>query len=121
MFRYAESTKDFVLTLEGDKLNTLKWYMYVDASFSVHEDMKSHTGAMLSLGKGCVYASPNKHKINANSSTHAMGPALIYQENQSAIKLEINGRASSGKKTRHIEIRYFFIADVVAQEKAKVV
>ena len=50
-----------------------------------------------------------------------MGPALIYQDNQSAIKLEINGRASSGKKTRHIEIRYFFIADVVSQGNAKVV
>lgn len=144
VFRYAESTKDLVLTLEGDKLNTLKWY--VDASFAVHDDMKSHTGAMLSLGKGCVYASSTKHKINANSSTHAelvsvsdmlpqmlwtknfieaqgydMGPALIYQDNQSAIKLEINGRASSGKKTRHIEIRYFFVADVVSQGNAKVV
>ena len=49
-----------------------------------------------------------------------VGPATIYQDNQSAIKLEINGRGSSGKKTRHIDIRYFFIADVAAQGKARV-
>ena len=34
---------------------------------------------------------------------------VVYQDNQSAILLEKNGRRSSGKKTRHIEIRYFFI------------
>ena len=31
----------------------------------------------------------------------------------SAILLEKNGRASSGKRTRHINIRYFFVADRV--------
>ena len=32
---------------------------------------------------------------------------ILYQENQSSIKLEKNGRESSGKRTRNINIRYF--------------
>jgi hypothetical protein len=39
--------------------------------------------------------------------------AKIYQYNQSTILLAKNGRASSGKMTRHINIRYFFVADRV--------
>ena len=35
----------------------------------------------------------------------------MYQDNQSAILLEKNGRASSSKKTKHLNIRYFFITD----------
>jgi hypothetical protein len=35
----------------------------------------------------------------------------VYQDNQSAILLEKNGCASSGKRTcHHINIRYFFVA-----------
>ena len=37
-------------------------------------------------------------------------PATIYQDNEAAIKLCENGLASS-KRTRHIDIRYFFIQD----------
>jgi hypothetical protein len=34
---------------------------------------------------------------------------VVYQDNQSSILLEKHGRASSGKRTRHINIRYFFV------------
>ena len=36
---------------------------------------------------------------------------VIYQDNKSAILLEENGRASSSKRTRHINIRYYFVTD----------
>ena len=35
------------------------------------------------------------------------------QDNKSSILLETNGKASSGKRMRHINIRYFFITDCV--------
>ena len=38
---------------------------------------------------------------------------VLYQDNQSSIRLENNGKASSGKRTRTINIRYFFVADNV--------
>jgi hypothetical protein len=38
---------------------------------------------------------------------------VVYQDNQSAILLEKNGKASSGRCTRHLDIRYFFVTDPV--------
>ena len=45
---------------------------------------------------------------------------IIYQENQSAIKLEKNGRQSSSKRKRHIKIRYYFITDRIMKQEADV-
>ena len=45
---------------------------------------------------------------------------VIYQDNQSAMLLERNGHKSSGKKTRHLDIRYYFITDQIGQEKIRV-
>lgn len=41
-----------------------------------------------------------------------MGPAVLYQDNLSAIKLAENG-ASSAERTRHIAIRFFWLKDRV--------
>jgi hypothetical protein len=38
---------------------------------------------------------------------------VLFQDNKSAILLEKNGKASSSKRTKHINIRYFFITDRV--------
>ena len=35
----------------------------------------------------------------------------MYQDNQSTILLENNGKKSSSKRIRHINIRYYFITD----------
>ena len=37
----------------------------------------------------------------------------LYQDNKSAILLEENGRDSSSKCTKHINVQYFFIKDEV--------
>jgi hypothetical protein len=37
----------------------------------------------------------------------------IYQDNTSAILLETNGRESSSKRTRHINVRYYYIKDCI--------
>ena len=41
-----------------------------------------------------------------------MQPSRVHQDNLSSMLLETNGRGSSGKRTRHMNIRYFFVADV---------
>jgi len=122
--------------LEADSLSVFKWW--VDASFAVHPDMKSHTGATMSLGKGSVVSMSNKQKLNTRSSTEAelvgvddamprilwtryfmkaqgydTNPSTLFQDNQSTILLANNGTASSSKRTRHIDIRYYFITDRV--------
>ena len=45
---------------------------------------------------------------------------IILQDNMSSILLENNGKASSGKQTRHMNIRYFGITDRVNKKEAKI-
>ena len=45
---------------------------------------------------------------------------IVYQENLSAMRLENNGRASSGKKTRHINLRYFFVTNRIVKGDLRV-
>jgi len=52
---------------------------------------------------------------------HELPNNVFYQDNQSAIRLEKNGRASCGQKSRHIDIRYFFMKDRFESEKISVV
>ena len=40
-------------------------------------------------------------------------PYKLHQDNNIAKLLEMNGRVSSSKRTRHMNTRYFFVADVV--------
>jgi hypothetical protein len=37
----------------------------------VHQDMRSHTGGTMSLGKGSVYSTSTCQKLNTKSSTEA--------------------------------------------------
>ena len=138
--RYLRRTKHYPLTLEADSLSSIKWW--VDASYGVHPDLRSHTGGTMSLGKGSVYSSSIRQKLNTRSSTEAelvgvndmMGLILwtrnfieaqeykvqdntLYQDNQSAILLEKNGQRSSSKRTRHLEVRYFFVTDNVKRKR----
>jgi hypothetical protein len=45
---------------------------------------------------------------------------VLYEDNKSSILLETNGRGSSSKRTRHIAIRYFFIADRVKSKEIRI-
>ena len=45
---------------------------------------------------------------------------VLLQDNQSSIRLETNGRASAGKRSRHINIRYFFTADQVKKGRVSI-
>jgi hypothetical protein len=45
---------------------------------------------------------------------------VVYQDNQSAMLLEKNGRASSGRRTRHIDICYFFVTDWVKHGELRI-
>jgi len=137
MIKYLHSTKDLELTLEADKGDIILSKWYPDGAFAVHQDFKSHTGAILTLGKGAVNTISAKQKLNTRSSTEAElvgaddivtqavwtrnflleqgyeSSTTVYQDNTSAILLEKNGMESSSKRTRHINIRYYFIKDCI--------
>ena len=42
---------------------------------------------------------------------YAINDPIVHQDNKSTILLAENGRASCSKRTRHLNIRYFFITD----------
>jgi hypothetical protein len=125
-----------VLCLSADKLNIVKWW--VDASYGVIP--AESCPWVLAL-----HTPPqNKQNLNTKTSTEAglVGiddvlpqalwkkyfleaqgygmTTIINQDNQSTIKLTDNGKASSGRGTRHINIRYFFITDRIACKEVAV-
>ena len=57
------------LRLGTDDIRKMK--TWVDASHAVHKDMRSHTGGVVSFGRGAAMSKSSKHKLNAKSSTEA--------------------------------------------------
>jgi hypothetical protein len=131
-----------ILSVNGSGI--LKWW--VDASFAVHPNMHGHSGGGLSLGRGFPIVSSTKQKLNTQNSTettimgagdfmpaiccthhfmkaqgYAVKDNVLFQDNKSSILLENNGKASSSKRTKHINIRYLFITDRVRKVEVSVV
>ncbi len=129
-----DHARTLVLGAKNDGL--LMWY--VDASFAVHPNIWGHTGGGLTMGRGFPISVSTKQKLNTRSSTKSelvgindMMPIILWtryfllsqgygvvenlllQDNRSSILLERNRRASSCKRTRHVNIQYFFISDQV--------
>jgi hypothetical protein len=69
VLRYINCTQDMGMCSEaGSGITVLA---YVDASFAVHEDYKSHTGGVISLCKGPLFVKSAKQKLMSKSSTEA--------------------------------------------------
>ena len=106
----------------------------MDALFAVHTNMREHSGGGLSLGRRFSIASSTKQKLNTRSSTetelvgadkfmpaicwtqyflkaqgYSISDNVLFQDKKISILLEKNGKASSSKRTKHINIRYVFI------------
>ena len=134
---YVKCTIRMTLILSTYNLNTIKWW--VDVSYASHDDMRGHTGAMMSLGFGSVLRISQKKKLNTKRSTEAeligaddalpqmlwtkylieaqrygIDENIMYRDSLSSMLLETNGKKSSTKKKKHIKVRYFFIKDWVA-------
>ena len=95
----------------------------------------------MSFGTGALVCKSSKQILNTKSSTEAelVGASdylphtiwvkmflgaqgydvhtnILEQDNESAIRSEKNGRTSVGPKSRHINIRHFWLKDRVASE-----
>ena len=99
------------------------------------------------MGKGFTIIVSKAHRLNVRSSTEgeivsvddclslflwsrefmiAQGQGygcnrnIILQDNMSSVLLENNGKASSGKRTRHMNIRFFNITNWVEKKEVKI-
>jgi hypothetical protein len=110
-----------------------KLYTWVDAScYAIHHDMRGHTGGAMSFGTGIIHGKASKQRLNTKSSTetevvrasnylpynmwmqhfmeaqgYTLDENMYYQDNQSAMCMEKNGRNLCTGNSRHIHIRFF--------------
>jgi hypothetical protein len=131
LMEYLKGDRDKPLILGASNEGMLMWY--VDASFAVHPKLGRHTSGGLTMRRGFPISVSTKPKFNTKSLIESklvgiddMMPIILWtrhfllsqgygvienlwlQDNESSILLERNGKASSGKRTRHINIGYFF-------------
>ena len=99
------------LVLGKDDTDTMRWW--IDALYTVHPNMRGHTGATMTMGNGSVYSSSWKQKMVTRSSTESevvrvydvlpqilwakmfledqgvnIKETVIYQDNMSSMLLE---------------------------------
>jgi hypothetical protein len=67
VLEYLNGTIDDKRIIGADSLFQMK--TWVDASYAVHADMKSHTGEVVSFGIGALMGKSSKQKLNVKSST----------------------------------------------------
>ena len=142
LLRYVNATKERGIVLRiGEEGVNVK--VYIDAAYGVHADGKSHTGSCVAVGDvGPVHCKSSKQTIVSKSSTEAelialsdsanqalhlrnflieqgytSNPVTVYQDNMSCMALMERGR-SGAEKTRHIDIRYFWLKERVTAGEA---
>jgi hypothetical protein len=142
VLKYLNGFPSLGITLEA--LAPSSSLAYIDASYGVHQDAKSHSGLIITLGSGPIMTKSTKQKIVTKSSTEAelvaqsdfasealacqeflryqgepVGPAVIFQDNMSTIAMIENGMSRSDR-TRHINIRYFWTKEQMDEGKLAV-
>ena len=134
LIQYLRHTLHICLVLGKDDTDVVCWW--IDASYTVHPDMRGHRGATMSLGNGSVFSGSWKQKLVTRSSTESevvgvfdvlpqvlwtkkfledqgveVKETILYQDNMSSMLLEQNGWQSSTKRTKHMDIRYFYVRE----------
>jgi hypothetical protein len=101
---YLQGTAEITFTLTCEKLDKLTWF--IDGSYASHMDMRGQSGGVLMTGNCAVLFKSCKQKVNTRSSTEA-------EDNRSTMLLMKNGKLSSGKRTKHLDVRYFYVKDLL--------
>jgi hypothetical protein len=138
---YLMKTQHLTLQLCCHNIQELTVTTYIDASYGIHPDGKSHTGMAVTVGGGCIIAKSTKQKIVTKSSTEA---ELVALSDQAGVGMElgkmiyhqifggndpsktipvillqdnlstmalINNGKPTHDATKHIPIRYFWVKE----------
>ena len=141
---YLHCTKELKLRFRiGECVDLL---CYVDASHAVHDDYKSHTGVVVTTsGRSVVHFRSTKQSTSGVSSTeselisvsealpqiiyikefleeilNSSVPATLMQDSTSTTRLIESGKPLS-ERTRHINIRFFYVHQYVSDGILKIV
>ncbi|CAJ1965740.1 unnamed protein product [Cylindrotheca closterium] len=144
VLQYLKGSIDLTRIIGGDNIRRMQ--AWVDVSYGIHDDCKSHTGGCISFGWGVISTMCKKQGLNVKSSTEGevvgvsdflpnmiwvrmfleqqgfeLEKNTLYQDNQSAMKILLNGKKSAGKRSKHIDNRFYFIKDRLLSEGIDVV
>ena len=149
LLAYLYRVKDQALILRisapnSSQLSSPTITAYVDMAYGVYPDMKSVTGILIKVGSASVFWKSSKQKVVTKSTTEGelvavsdalsqilwtkeflqclgcdWGPVEIFQDNKSTIALANKGRSTS-ERTRHINVRYFFVHQFIESNEVKI-
>ena len=122
-----------------------KMQTFIDSSHAVHENMRGHTGGVTTFGTGVLGVKSSKQKMNSRSSmeTEVIGNSeylpcniwfeyfmgaqgynltsnILWQDNEAAERMAKGGRLACSSKSKHIDVKFFWIHDRVKQGKIDV-
>jgi hypothetical protein len=130
---WVKKTKADVRIIGADDL--LNMIVMIDSAHAVHNDMRGHTGGITSFGTGIIDQKSSKQKMNTRSSTETehvgtseflpksvffelfMGAqgykphTILAKDNESEIRMLLNGKASCTSNSKHVAIKYFWCTD----------
>lgn len=134
MMCFIKQTINDVRIIGADSL--IDMLTMVDSAHAVHENMRGHTGGLITFGTGVVDQKSSTQKMNARSSTDTeqIGtseylPKNIYfsmffehqgyklrtnylcKDNSSEIKLIKNGSDSATWNSKHVPVKHFWVTD----------
>jgi hypothetical protein len=140
VLKYLNGTKDLKMKYQPD---SLQLYAYIDASYALHNDAKGQSGVIITLGKTGppVFCKSKKQKLVSRSSTESELIALndglpeviwakqfmeslgfkqdiitVFEDNQSSIILANKSRGTTITRTKHLQVRYFYVKQMIDQK-----
>ena len=144
ILKYLNFTKDYKTKYQPQ---SLQLFAYIDASYALHKDMKGQTGIIITLGKNGppIFCKSRKQKLVSRSSTESELIALndglpeviwakqfmnnlgikqqmvtVFEDNQSSIILAKNGKGSTISKTKHIQVRFYYVKQLIDQKEINI-
>lgn len=139
LLSYLDATQDMSLIIKPSNLNL---QVYIDASYAIHPESRSHYGIAVCLGEQgyAFHCKSSAIKVVCRSSTeaeihaanevssdvlhaidlltelkHLQDPVPFYEDNQAVIHMMVRQEVNFQTKSKHVRVRYDFLRQQVAE------
>jgi hypothetical protein len=111
-----------VLTLRQGALMSMSLKQKINTKSSTGAELVGVDDAMNFVKWIQLFVEEQIKSINDDSILKKIGSNIVIeQDNTSTIQLENNGQASSTKRTRHINMRYFYVTSKIKSGSIRVI